>query len=258
MCLILFAWKCHPRYHLIVAANRDEFFKRPSAPLSFWKEHPGVLAGKDLKAGGTWLGLNESGRFTAITNYRDLSNIKEHAPSRGALTLDYLTGSSSAKDYLSEIAAVGHHYNGFNLVVGDLRELFYYSNVENNIQKLEPGIYGLSNDLLDTDWPKVKRGRQVFRSLLTEDEIEPGDLMDLLADEEMAANEDLPDTGVPVNWERALSAIHINIDDYGTVNSTVLLASPTSFYLKERSYNKPQGISDDKEFRARWSSVIRV
>ena len=127
MCLILFAWKSNPRYHLIVAANRDEFIERPSRPASYWAEHPGLLGGKDLKAGGTWLGITTTGRFTAITNYRDLSNIKHDAPSRGKLTLDYLTSATPPRDYLESIAPAGSKFNGFNLLVGDLNELFYYS-----------------------------------------------------------------------------------------------------------------------------------
>lgn len=257
MCLILFAWKTNPRYHLILAANRDEFFVRPSSPASFWPDHPGLLAGRDLKAGGTWLGVTTSGRFAAITNYRDLSNIKEDAPSRGNLTLDYLISATPPRDYLDSIAAVGGQYNGFNLLIGDLNEIFYYSNIENRIQQLEPGLYGLSNHLLDTGWPKVERGKEMLSKAI-DDKAGASDILDLLANREKSPDRDLPDTGIPLEWERALSAMHIDMEEYGTVSSTVLLASPASFYFKERSYNKPQGTANDNEFQSQWSAIIQV
>jgi len=199
MCLILFAWNTNPKHHLVVAANRDEFFKRPSAPAGFWPEYPGLLAGKDLKAGGTWLGITAAGRFTAITNYRDLSNIKADAPSRGELTLDYLTSSSSPRQYLESIAKVADQYNGFNLLVGDLNELFYFSNIEGQIKKLEPGLYGLSNHLLDTDWPKVDRGKQLLNQVVKSDQVSPSDMLAILANDELSPDDMLPNTGIPLD-----------------------------------------------------------
>ena len=258
MCLILFAWNTNPKQHLVVAANRDEFFERPSAPAGFWPEYPGLLAGKDLKAGGTWLGITAAGRFTAITNYRDLSNIKADAPSRGELTLDYLTSSASPGQYLESIAKVADQYNGFNLLVGDLNELFYFSNIEGQIKKLEPGLYGLSNHLLDTDWPKVDRGKQLLNQVVKSDQVSPSDMLAILANDELSPDDMLPNTGIPLDWEKALSAININREDYGTVSSTVLVASLTSFYFLERSYHKPYGQPDDKEFSSNWSEPIQV
>lgn len=227
MCLILFAYKTHLRYPLILAANRDEFYARPTAPAAFWDDAPQVLAGKDLTAGGTWLGITKSGRFAAVTNYRDpLAPLGEK--SRGDLTKDFLIGNESAENYLRRIEREKENYSGFNLLAGgfgaDESELFYYSNRGGAPQKLSAGTYGLSNALLDTPWHKVETGKAKFAEILREgDEITPADLFSILADRTVAPPEKLPATGVGVERERVLSPAFIETEGYGTRLSTILL-----------------------------------
>ena len=158
MCLILFAYRSLPDYRLVLAANRDEFYDRPTRHVAFWDDAPEILAGRDLKAGGTWMGITKKGRFAAITNYRDSGMTIENAPSRGDLVKDFLIGKSRPHDYLESLQNKGQDYNGFNLIIGDGNELFYYSNRDGNIHNIEPGVHGLSNHLLNTPWPKVAQG----------------------------------------------------------------------------------------------------
>ena len=165
MCLIVFAYNVHPSYRLILAANRDEFYERPSAPADFWEDQPHVLAGRDLKEGGTWLGVTKKGKFAAITNYRDPASWKNNAPSRGGLVSSYLCGNQSTGEYLDKISRQAQLYNGYNLIVGDRHEIFAYSN-RGEKQKLETGIYGLSNHLLNSSWPKVFRGKKLLKAAL--------------------------------------------------------------------------------------------
>src|SRR5690606_7569505 len=155
MCLIFFSLNQHPEYKLIIAANRDEFYSRRTAPAQFWQDHQDVLAGRDLEAMGTWLGITKQGKFSMLTNYRDLTNVNLNAPSRGKLVSDYLIEPVSASAYINKIAQHGALYNGFNLVVGSPDELYYYSNHAAGVNRLTEGFYGISNNLLDTPWPKV-------------------------------------------------------------------------------------------------------
>jgi len=223
MCLILFAWKMHETYPLILAANRDEFYERPSAPAAFWADAPDLLAGRDLKAGGTWLGITRNGRLAAITNYRDPASLKKEAPSRGHLVSDYLRGRESPDEYLQRLDPRAGRYNGFSLLVGDRSELFYYSN-RGEASRLAPGIHGMSNHLLDTPWPKVNRGKQTLERLLAGDRNpSPEALLDLLASRSRPPDDQLPDTGVGLEWERILSPLFIESPTYGTRCSTVLL-----------------------------------
>ena len=226
MCLILFAYDINPQYRLILAANRDEFYERPSLPLAAWDGRPEILAGRDLRGGGTWLGITRSGRLAAVTNYRDPRSILTQATSRGFLVRDFLAGSEPAERYLSRIAAEADRYNGFNLIVGDPCGLWYLSNHSTGVRRIEPGIYGLSNHLLDTEWPKVTKGRTALQRLLKEgkaDRIEP--MMTLLSDRTAAPDDALPDTGVGLSWERLLSPIFITGHTYGTRSSSIIKVS---------------------------------
>jgi uncharacterized protein with NRDE domain len=223
MCLILFAWKTHENFPLILAANRDEFYERPSAPAAFWEDAPDLLAGRDLQERGTWLGITRKGRLAALTNYRDPSSLKIGAPSRGRLVSDYLRGRDTPEDYLHRIAPDADCYNGFNLIVGDPDDLFCFSN-RGARERLEPGIYGLSNRLLDTPWPKIEWGKMALMDLLTEKQgPSPETLFGLLADRNRPPDDRLPDTGVGLEWEKILSPCFIESPVYGTRSSTVLL-----------------------------------
>ncbi len=222
MCLIVFAWRTHPRHRLILAANRDEYFGRPTAPAAFWDDHPGVLAGRDLEAGGTWLGITPQGRFAALTNYRNPADQKTGAPSRGALVSDFLTGEATPGKYLEEIEKRARDYNGFSLLVGDAASLYFFSNRGGHAARVEPGVHGLSNHLLDTPWPKVEKGKAAFSALLAKP-FDAEAALHLLDDTQRASDELLPSTGVSLELEERLSAIRIPaVGGYGTRCSTVL------------------------------------
>jgi uncharacterized protein with NRDE domain len=223
MCLIFIALKKHPVYKLIVATNRDEFYQRKTAPASWWPEDPEILGGRDLEAGGTWLGVNKNGRMSMVTNFRDPANIRADAPSRGYLVSDYLQSFVAPEEYAQKVAAVKHQYNGFNLIVGDTNTLLYQSNYGDGIAVLTEGIYGLSNHLLDTPWPKVVNGKTAFTEMISDQDLSPKQLLEFLHDERVANDEQLPDTGVGLVRERALSAMFIKTNGYGTRCSTVML-----------------------------------
>jgi len=224
MCLLLIANKIHPDYKLIVAANRDEFYSRPALPADFWKNHPDLLAGKDLEAGGTWLGITKSGRFSALTNFRNFHNpIKENAPSRGKLTTGFLMGDKDSKTYTKSLQENAADYNGFNLVYGIKDDLYYFSNQTNLEIKLEKGIYGISNALLDTPWYKVKKSKKKFAEIIKEEKNLIENLFGLMNDKETADDKSLPDTGLDKEREKALSPIFIKTPTYGTRCTTILL-----------------------------------
>lgn len=223
MCLILVAWQTHPDYPLVVAANRDEFHARPSAPAAFWDDRPAILGGRDLEAMGTWLGVTREGKFAAVTNYRDPRDMSASgSASRGALVSSYLENGDRAREFVSALAGDGAAYRGFNLLAADRGELWWTSNRANEARRLAPGIYGLSNHLLDTAWPKVERGKQVLRDALR-DEPALETLFELIAPTEVADDAELPDTGVGIERERMLSAMRIVSPTYGTRCSTVLM-----------------------------------
>ena len=238
MCLILLAWQAHPDYPLVVAANRDEFFVRPSAPAAFWREAPQVLAGRDLEAGGTWLGVSREQRFAALTNYREGGKQSVGARSRGALVADFLIGKTSPVAYLTQVAATAADYNGFNLFVADGADLGYYSNRgDGQVRWLQPGFYGLSNHLIDTPWPKLASAKAAFAKALATLPA-PAAFLELLADQEIVPDSHLPETGVPIEWERILSAIFVRSEHYGTRASTLLTRHRDGLTtLLERSFD---------------------
>ena len=222
--MLLMALESHPFYKIIIAANRDEYFDRPTRTAGFWPEKPDVLGGKDLLAGGTWLGVTRMGKISAITNYRDPASLKKGAPSRGNLVSTYLKGNDGPEEYLSTLIENAKSYNGFNLVVGDMEGLYWYSNRGNGPKKIGKGIFGLSNHLLDTPWPKVVRGKEILQeSMAKKKGLEPEALLELLKDDLRPDDKDLPNTGVELEWERILSPIFISSPSYGTRSSTVIL-----------------------------------
>lgn len=222
MCLIVFAYNAHPSYHLILAANRDEFYERASSPADFWEDAPQILAGKDLKEGGTWLGITRQGRFAAITNFRDPAAFKTNAQSRGKLVRDFLCGNQSADKYLEKISEEPDKYNGYNLILRDNDGLYVSSN-RGGKQKLSAGIYGLSNHLLDTPWPKVVKAKKAFQAALDKKGAALQEsLFRILSDRHLPPDNKLPATGVSKEWERVLSPIFIKSPNYGTHSSTIL------------------------------------
>jgi len=224
MCLITFSFRQSSAYPFVFLSNRDEFLDRPTAPMGFWKDAPEVLAGRDLRGGGTWLGLTRAGRFATVTNYREVGRAKPDAPTRGRLTVRFLLGDDPPAAFLDRLAPEAGRYHGFNLLVGAGGALHYFSN-RGARRALGPGLYGLSNHLLDTPWPKVVRAKTMLASILDEERIEPEALFALLADETKAPDDELPDTGVGLEWERLLSSIFIRSPKYGTRASTVVLTN---------------------------------
>ena len=237
MCLIFLAIDNHPKYKLVVAANRDEFYQRQTARADFWEDHPEILGGRDLEAGGSWMAINKRGRIAMVTNYRDLRNLKSTAPSRGHLVSDFLLTDQDVEFYLREIEPKASHYNGFNLIVGDSSRLGYLSNYKEGIEFLSSGIYGLSNGLLDSDWPKVQRGKEKFTAVLN-GEVHAEGLFKLLYNEERAPDDQLPDTGLDLERERAVSSMFIKSPGYGTRCSSVLLIDrQNNIEFSERVYD---------------------
>jgi uncharacterized protein with NRDE domain len=226
MCVIFFAFQEHPKYPLIMLANRDEFYERPTAAAEAWKDYPNILAGRDLVRGGTWLGVTKTGRFAAVTNYRQPKAPKGMV-SRGDLVGDFLKGDDPGADYLESIQLNKEKFSGFNLLVGEInsrkQEIAYYSNRQENIEKLASGTYGLSNHLLDTPWPKVLRGKKDLSTMLEKDDLREEKMFKILANKTPAKDKDLPETGVGIEKERILSPIFIETPIYGTRSSTILL-----------------------------------
>jgi uncharacterized protein with NRDE domain len=235
MCLIVFAWKQSADTPLLLAANRDEFYARPALAASWWEEAPHVYAGKDLEAGGTWMGINKQGRFAAITNIRNGEGKKIGAPSRGKIVADFLRDDISASSYLIALEAEAKYYAGFNLIIGDANDMFWFSNAQQHVaQRLQPGVYGLSNASLDTPWPKVIQAKTQFQQLL-EQRASDQAYFDLLSDTTQAPEHLLPQTGVSLEWDRLLSSIHIHSNDYGTrVSSLIKCHADGSMQLTER------------------------
>jgi uncharacterized protein with NRDE domain len=250
MCLIVLAWEKHRDYKLILASNRDEFYDREALKAHFWNDYPDLLAGMDLKSGGTWMGITKQGRWAAVTNYRDMKNLKEGAPSRGKLTTDYLKSQISPKQYIDEIKPGASSYNGFNLFLGDVYQLYYCSNQLEREIKLSPGIYGLSNHLLDTPWPKVEVAKNALKQLLDSSEITIPALFDLLFNTEIYPEGLLPDTGIGREAEISLSSIFIRMQGYGSRCSTVLLIdNENNAVFAERQYIKGHRSGQDSIYK---------
>ncbi|CAM3664310.1 NRDE family protein [Polynucleobacter antarcticus] len=269
MCLILFAWQSHPDYPLVVAANRDEFYERDTEAMAWWNEHPHVLAGRDradvLGSPGTWLGFTKTGRFAALTNVRAPSEKNPDARTRGELSVDFLTGKHQPHEYIQENAKRFEQYNGFNLLMADLSnpenaEMHWVSNrlmMGQQIrprkvfpkQALNPGVYGLSNAMLDTPWPKVNHRIAAFAQALAMDrgELKNADqYLKLLADTHEASLQELPSTGVNPEWEKALSAAFIKTPVYGTRSSTLLrVRKDGNFEMVERRFDASGTIGHD-------------
>ena len=235
MCLILIAHGAHAGFPLVIAANRDEYYRRPTANATFWQDHPHILAGRDLECMGTWLGVTRGGRFAAITNFRDPRALKTDAPSRGQLVSDFLVSDREPRNYLEEVAVEASRYNGFNLLAGDIGQIFYFSSRAGSVKQVSPGIHGLSNHLLDTPWPKVERGKQRLQAALAGGPSAEA-LLDLLYDREPAREAELPETGIGKELERVLSPALIVSPQYGTRASTaVLFGSDGGISFTERT-----------------------
>lgn len=244
MCLILFAHNAESRLPLVVAANRDEFYTRPTRQADFWpasKANPAVLAGKDLQAGGTWLGITTSGRFAAVTNIRDPSQPERKTRSRGELTLNFLQGNLSPAEYSKQVQSRFEQYAGFNLLIADRDSIFYLNNHHGVAERLKPGVYGLSNGLLDAPWPKITRGRTLLQQMLSgKAELNTDQLLAMMNDRSVAKDAELPSTGVSKELERSLSSTFIYNPDrlYCTLCSTAIIVdAENNCRFSEQNYN---------------------
>lgn len=253
MCLILFSLSNSEDYRLILAANRDEFYDRPTARMQAWEDHPYIFAGRDLAQGGTWLGITKSGRFAAVTNYRDPSQPKGKY-SRGHLVSDFLRGDESVEEYLKFIKSRADNYTGFNLLLGDFsngsNDMFYFSNRAKEAQNLAPGVYGLSNHLLETQWPKVKLGKEHFTNT-TSKTFSADDLFEIMQNEQQADDADLPDTGIGYEREKAISPMFIKTDIYGTRCISVITIDKTGnvFFAEKGLPMDSENSQVTKEFK---------
>ena len=244
MCLIVFAWKAHPSYPLVLAANRDEYLDRPTRQLDYWEDLPNVIGGRDMEKGGSWFATHIDGRWAAVTNFRDGGSALSPAGlSRGHLVSNYVASGDYAGDYAQNITQPLADYAGCNLLVGDSKSLFFVSNRFQGERRaaaepISPGVHGLSNHSLDTPWPKVQRAKRKLKQLIGDgNHLQEDDLFKLLADRTPAQDDELPATGVPVEWERVLSPPFIVSESYGTRASTVvLIGTDGNVNVHERSF----------------------
>lgn len=246
MCLINFHFQDHPIYRLIVAANRDEFYERPTAPAQFWEDKPQLLAGRDLSQGGTWLGVTKKARFAALTNYRDPSEQKKDFRSRGEIVTEFLYSDIPADEFLKSLQHKRSEYVGFNVIAGTADELYYYSNIENEVKRIAPGTHGLSNHFLDTPWPKVVKGKSLLQKIAAQKRIIQADeLFDVMQNAEPFPDDQLPNTGVGEQLERILSSLFIKSEGYGTRSSTALLVDhENNITFVERTYRDGEFVED--------------
>ncbi len=237
MCLCLFSINEHDEFPFILLANRDEFRKRPASKANFWTDKPQVLAGRDLEGMGTWLGTNKSGSIAFLTNYRHPDCFNRKGPTRGTLVSNFLAQKTDPEAYLNSITDP-KDYNGFNLIIGNVKQLFYYSNVEGQIQRLEAGTHGLSNAFLNTSWPKVDDGKRKLNEAVQSNNLSSDNLFSILHDGGFANEKELPETGVSPELEKILSAKFITTPDYGTVCSTVIkIDKKNNCFFEERTFN---------------------
>lgn len=254
MCLAVLALHALPGIPVLIAANRDEFHQRPTLPAAQWADAPAIRAGRDGLAGGTWMGVTTQGRYALVTNFREPGRHLDPAPSRGALVEDFLRGDMAPQAYLAHVHGADQAYNGFNLIVGDAREAWYLSNRDGGPRALAPGIYALSNHLLDTPWPKLARTKAAFAAAL-----QGGPQPDLpalfaaLADRNPADDADLPATGLPLDRERLLSSPFIVSPNYGTRSSSVLaLHAGGDGTLDERRFAPDGSVSGESRLTFSW------
>ena len=262
MCIAALAWNPDSETPLLLAANRDEFFARPTEPMHWWPDSL-VLAGRDLKANGAWLGVTRHGRFALLTNIRNPALRREGAPSRGNIVKNFLESTVATSAFVDALASIAQRYEGFNVLCGEVngnvRELWFLNSVERVAKRLDQGTYGLSNASIDTDWPKLMRMKQGLRHALAEPDVAAQDarLMRLLRNTTPTNEQQLPSTGVPLEWERALGSIFINRDGYGTRASTVLRLSPKSANVCEINYAPDASVSEHHEFSFEILPVLR-
>jgi len=241
MCIYILFYQSHPDYPVILAGNRDEFYERKALPVHRWKGFPDIAGGIDLREGGSWLAAKRNGEFAVVTNYRDPANIKDTALSRGTLVSNFLTGDIKTEKYLEIISENAQKYNGYNLIIGNRHEAYYYSNIIHKYRKLSKGIYMLSNHVLDTPWYKTLKAKELCLKVLSSKDINWDGLLGVFTDKTPAPDDQLPDTGVGYRLEKMLSSIFIESNAYGTMVTTLLtIDNKGKVNMIEKTY-KPSG-----------------
>jgi uncharacterized protein with NRDE domain len=248
VCLILLAWRVNPQFPCVLAANRDEFFSRPAEPAQWWPDHSQLLAGRDVLAGGTWLGITKQGRFAGLTNFRQPGPQAVTTRSRGMLVMDLLNSDQALEQSLAQLRDAGPHYNGFSVLFSDGRRLGVYESASGSGRELQPGVYGLSNHLLDTPWPKIQQGKSRLAKAL-QSLPDTAALLELLRDDRPAPDGMLPRTGVSQEWERLLSSAFIRAPGYGTRCSTLICVDARGgVRFGEWSWDETGTLSGDVHF----------
>lgn len=252
MCVSFLSVRQNSKFPFVLTLNRDEFYSRPTSPLDHWGENGNIVGGKDLQGNGTWLGVDLSGRFAAVTNFRDGSSQKEIKRSRGLLVSEFLSSQQSPRDYLAQLSRDRHHYYGYNILVGSVEEIFHYSNQSDEVAVLDDGIHGLSNHLLNTPWPKVELGKERLGRIVSNTEVLSYDeILELMKDRSMPPDEMLPSTGVKYEIEKLVSSIFIESAkySYGTRTTSIVFFDSSSRSLKffERTYIPFTNNHEDRE-----------
>lgn len=249
MCLICFQLQDHPNYKLVITANRDEFYSRPTAQAQFWQDNPNILAGRDLLQMGTWLGVTRQGKFAALTNYRSPNQEDSGKISRGEIVSNYLKSDMSAEEYLETLHRNRDNYVGFNVMLGNCDQLFYYNNIQAKSSLIKPGTHALSNHFLNTPWPKVTKGKRLLKTYMdANNNLDTDMLFNIMNNAEEATGETLPNTGLNTDLERKLSPLFIRTPDYGTRSTTILLIDKKeNVTFVERTYSN-EGLQKENRF----------
>lgn len=251
MCLISVNWRAHPHYELVLAANRDEFHHRPTAAAGWWADVPEIFAGRDLSQGGGWLAASRQRRIAAVTNVRRMVQPDANAPSRGALVADFMRSTQSVAEFAKRLRGRADAYAGFNLLLYDGESLLYATNHDGfRSERLAPGIHAISNAALDTPWPKLLRLRERMTAWSDQAQTDEAELFAALADDHIAEDSALPDTGVGIKLERLLSPVFIRGTQYGTrASSVICLGTDGLLQFSERRFGpdgKPAGESHER------------
>ncbi len=247
MCILFIAINQHPQYPVIICANRDEFHQRPTQNMHFWSK-PNILAGKDMQAGGTWLGLNSQGDFSALTNFRRPQHVDATKRSRGDLVLSALQNDKQAmQQYLIQNSI---QYNDFNLIFGSLNNLQAFDSVNKKFITLSSGFHSICNGALDDIWPKMSLGVTKLEELISANKLDVDALFTVMMNEEVADNKHLPETGLAVDMELLFSSIFIKSPNYGTRSTTIILQHKTGgIDVHDHSYNSDGIVEEQNSFQ---------
>lgn len=242
MCLIIFAYKVDPQYDLLLMANRDEYCDRKFKTAHRWGDNQKVISGIDLTANGGWTGITQAGRIAAITNFRSGFDFNSELKSRGELVKNFLDSDIPPQQFLATIRESKNEFNGYNLLFGDLSELYWYSNKTDQFQLITPGVYGICNHLLDTPWPKLTDAKAQLQQMISRGDVAPDNLLPIMLDKNCYPLDQLPDTGIEIGMEQGLSSIFVDLDKYGSVLTSLLYMNNESLRFYEYKHLDNNGL----------------